>query len=132
MRLYPPIWSIGRYVDNNYTVGNYTIPIGSTLLMSQYVMHHDPRYFSEPEQFNPSRWTEEFRTHLPRFSYFPFGGGIRGCIGESFAWMEGILVIATIAQNWVLRLAPNHHVELDPVITLRPKYGMKMALSSRK
>lgn len=132
MRLYPPIWSIGRYVDYNYTVGNYTIPIGSTLLMSQYVMHHDPRYFSEPEQFNPSRWTEEFRAHLPRFSYFPFGGGIRGCIGESFAWMEGILVIATIAQNWVFRLVPHQHVELDPMITLRPKYGMKMALSSRK
>ena len=132
MRLYPPIWSIGRYVDDNYTIGNYTIPIGSTLLMSQYVMHHDLRYFSEPEQFNPSRWTEEFKTHLPRFSYFPFGGGIRGCIGESFAWMEGILVIATIAQNWILHLAPNHNVELDPVITLRPKYGMKMKLSSRK
>jgi cytochrome P450 len=76
-----------------------TIPAGSSILMSQYVMHHDSRYYEEPERFNPDRWTAEFKTQLPRFSYFPFGGGIRGCIGEPFAWMEGILIIAIIAQS---------------------------------
>ena len=99
--------------------------------MSQFVMHHDPRYFEEPNRFNPDRWTEEFKTHLPRFSYFPFGGGIRGCIGESFAWMEGILVIATLARKWEMRKVPTQRVKLDPAITLRPKYGMKMKLKFR-
>lgn len=131
MRLYPPVWSIGRYVDNNYALGKYTIPIGSTILMSQYVMHHDPRYYDEPDRFDPERWSVEARSSRPRFSYFPFGGGIRACIGESFAWMEGILILATIARQWKMRLAPSHRVELDPAITLRPKYGLKMKLERR-
>src|ERR671931_2343044 len=80
IRIYPPVWTIGRYVENDYSVGDYTIPAGSSLLMSQYVMHHDPRYYDQPEKFNPDRWTEEFKAHLPRFCYFPFGGGIRGCV----------------------------------------------------
>jgi cytochrome P450 len=132
MRLYPPVWTMGRYVENNYNVGEYTIPAGSSILMSQYLMHHDPRYYEEPEQFNPDRWTPEFKTHSPRFSYFPFGGGIRGCIGEPFAWMEGILIIATIAQMWTMRLVSGQRIKLDPAITLRPKYGMKMKLIQRK
>lgn len=132
MRLYPPVWTMGRYVENDYNIGEYTIPAGSSILMSQYVMHHDPRYYEEPEQFNPDRWTAEFKTRLPRFSYFPFGGGIRGCIGEPFAWMEGILIIATIAQKWKMRLVPGQRIKLDPAITLRPKYGMKMKLIQRK
>jgi cytochrome P450 len=132
MRLYPPVWTMGRYVENDYNVGEYTIPAGSSILMSQYVMHHDPRYYEEPEQFNPDRWTAKFKTQLPRFSYFPFGGGIRGCIGEPFAWMEGILIIAIIAQMWTMRLVPGQRIKLDPAITLRPKYGMKMKLIRRK
>jgi cytochrome P450 len=84
------------------------------------------------EEFNPNRWTDDFKAHLPRFSYFPFGGGIRGCIGESFAWMEGILIIATIAQEWSMRLVPSQHIKLDPAITLRSRYGMKMELLQRK
>jgi cytochrome P450 len=132
MRLYPPVWTMGRYVENDYNVGEYTIPAGSSILMSQYVMHHDPRYYEKPEQFNPDRWTAGFKTQLPRFSYFPFGGGIRGCIGEPFAWMEGILIIATIAQKWTMRLVPGQRIKLDPAITLRPKYGMKMKLIRRK
>jgi cytochrome P450 len=132
MRLYPPVWTMGRYVENDYNIGEYIIPAGSSILMSQYVMHHDPRYYEEPEQFNPDRWTAEFKTQLPRFSYFPFGGGIRGCIGEPFAWMEGILIIAIIAQKWKMRLVPGQRIKLDPAITLRPKYGMKMKLIQRK
>lgn len=131
MRLYPPVWTIGRYVENDYSVGEYTIPAGSSILMSQYVMHHDPRHYEEPEEFNPDRWTDEFKNHLPRFSYFPFGGGIRGCIGEPFAWMEGVLIIATIAQKWTMHLIPSQCIKLDPAITLRPKYGMKMKLLER-
>jgi cytochrome P450 len=132
MRLYPPVWTMGRLVENDYHVGEYTIPAGSSILMSQYVMHHDPRYYEEPEHFNPDRWTTKFKTDLPRFSYFPFGGGIRGCVGEPFAWMEGILIIATIAQKWTMHLVPGQRIKLDPAITLRPKYGMKMKLIRRK
>ncbi len=131
MRLYPPVWTIGRFVENDYSAGGYHIASGSSILMSQFVMHHDPRYYEEPDRFNPDRWTEEFKTHLPRFSYFPFGGGIRGCIGESFAWMEGVLVIATLAQKWEMRKLASQRVKLDSAITLRPKYGMKMNLKQR-
>jgi cytochrome P450 len=132
MRLYPPVWTMGRYVENDYPVGDYTIPAGSAIIMSQYVMHHNPRYYEEPEEFNPERWTAEFKTKLPRFSYFPFGGGIRGCIGEPFAWMEGTLVIAVIAQKWSMRLVSGQRIKLDPAITLRPKYGMKMKMIQRE
>jgi cytochrome P450 len=132
MRVYPPVWTMGRRVENDYSVGEYTIPAGSSILMCQYVMHHDPRYYEKPEEFNPDRWTDDFKTRLPRFSYFPFGGGIRGCIGESFAWMEGVLIIATIAQEWSMHLVPSQRIKLDPAITLRSKYGMKMKLSQRR
>jgi cytochrome P450 len=99
--------------------------------MSQYVMHRNARYFTEPLKFVPERWTAEAREARPQFSYFPFGGGPRRCIGEGFAWMEGILLIATIAQQWQMRLVPNHPVVLKPVITLRPKHGMRMTVTRR-
>jgi cytochrome P450 len=132
MRIYPPVWTMGRRVENDYSVGEYTVPAGSSILMCQYVMHHDPRYYEKPEEFNPDRWTDDFKARLPRFSYFPFGGGIRGCIGEPFAWMEGVLIIATIAQEWSMHLVPSQRIKLDPAITLRSKYGMKMKLSQRR
>ncbi len=131
MRLFPPVWSMGRHVDSDFTLGDFTIPAGSSILMSQYVMHRNPRYYNEPNLFYPDRWNAKMRSSLPRFSYFPFGGGMRACIGESFAWMEGILVLAIIARRWKLRLVHGHPVELDPSITLRPKYGMKMKLERR-
>jgi cytochrome P450 len=126
MRIYPPVWSIGRLVEEDYLIDKYTIPKGSSILMSQYVMHHDSRYYDNPGEFNPDRWTDEFKRHLPRFSYFPFGGGIRGCIGESFAWQEGILLIATVSSYWRLELIPNQKIKMDPGITLNPKNGIKM------
>ncbi len=132
MRLYPPAWTIGRQVINDCKVGKYTLPAGSIVLMSQYVMHHNPRYFPDPDVFYPDRWTKETKLRLPRFSYFPFGGGIRGCVGEPFAWMEGILLISTICRQWKMHHDPEHKVELKPLITLRPKYGMRMKLEYRQ
>jgi cytochrome P450 len=131
LRLYPPAWVIGREAKRDTTIGSYQVPKGSVPLMSQYVMHRDPRYFSEPERFDPDRWRPESRARLPSFAYFPFGGGSRACIGEPFALMEGVLALATIAQNWKLRLVPGHRIELAPRITLRPKYGMMMTVSKR-
>jgi cytochrome P450 len=94
-------------------------------------LHHDSRFFPEPQRFDPQRWTTEARESRPQFSYFPFGGGPRRCIGEGFAWMEGILLIATLARQWRMRLAPDQQVEVRPVITLRPKHGMRMTLTRR-
>jgi cytochrome P450 len=133
MRLYPPAWTLGRQALTDYATidNNYVIPKGSIILMSQYVMHHNPRYFSNAEEFDPDRWTKDFKSNLPRFSYFPFGGGIRGCVGEPFAWIEGILVLATICRKWKMQHDPSHIVELKPLITLRPKYGMRMKLTRR-
>jgi cytochrome P450 len=131
MRLYPPAWAIGRQAIEDCKIGDYIIPAGSSVLMSQYLMHHDPRYFPEPERFDPERWNSQEKAKRPRFSYFPFGGGVRSCIGETFAWMEGILVIATIARRWKMRIMPGHPVDLQPLVTLRPKYGMQMRLIDR-
>jgi cytochrome P450 len=131
MRLYPPAWAIGRLALGETEVGGYRIPAGSLVLLSQYAMHHDARYFTEPERFDPLRWTSEAREARPQYSYFPFGGGSRRCIGEGFAWMEGILLLATLAQGWRLRLVPNHPVKPHPVITLRPRHGMLMRLERR-
>jgi cytochrome P450 len=131
MRLYPPAWIIGRRAIDDYPIGGFVAPARSILVMSQYVMHRDPRYFREPERFDPDRWTPAFRAALPKFAYFPFGGGPRQCIGESFAWMELVLVVATFAQRWSLAHVPTHRVALQPVLTLRAKYGMEMMLHAR-
>jgi cytochrome P450 len=132
MRLYPPAWTMGRRALSDYQVGGFVIPANSIVLMSPWVMHHDARYFPDPFRFDPERWTSIERESRPKFSYFPFGGGPRVCIGEQFAWMEGVLLIATIAQRWKMRLEPGHVVEPKPMITLRPKYGMRMIVESRE
>src|ERR1700735_2847105 len=129
MRLYPPAWAIGRRVKEEYSIGQYTVPSRSILMMSPYVVHRDPRWFPEPEQFNPDRWSQP--DDRPKFSYFPFGGGMRVCIGERFAWMEGVLLLATVAQKWRLRLSPAQKVDVLPLITLRTKYGMRMTIEKR-
>ena len=131
MRLYPPAWIVAREVLKPYRVADYVVPAGAIVLMSQYVMHHDPRFFPDPFRFDPLRWTPEARAERPKFSYFPFGGGPRQCVGESFAWMEGILAIATLARDWQMRLVPGHPVALLPLITLRPRYGMQMTVERR-
>ena len=131
MRLYPPAWAIGRLATKEIEIGGYRIAPGSLVLVSQYVMHRDARYYPEPERFDPERWTMEAREARPQFSYFPFGAGARRCIGESFAWMEGILLIATLARRFRMRHVPTHPVELQPLITLRPKHGMLMTVHKR-
>ncbi len=131
MRLYPPAWILGRRALTPYPIGDYVAPANSLILLSPYVMHHDARYFPEPGRFDPERWTPEARASRPRFSYFPFGGGPRQCIGEGFAWMEGILLLATLAQRWRLRHLPDHPVELQPLITLQPRHGLRMIVERR-
>lgn len=128
MRLYPPVWAVARRAIKDYEVGGYVLPAGSFVFMSQYVTHRDARFYPDPLRFDPERWTPERQASRPQFAYFPFGGGPRRCIGESFAWMEGILILATLARKWGMRLEPSQRVELKPLITLRPKYGMKMIL----
>ena len=131
LRLYPPAWMTARRALNDYEVAGFIAPVRSIMIVSQYVMHRDHRYFHEPLRFDPERWTPEFKAALPKFAYFPFGGGPRGCIGEGFAWMEMILVVAALAKRWSLRLDPRHPVVPQPLITLRPKYGLTMTTLHR-
>jgi cytochrome P450 len=131
MRLYPPAWAMGRYARNDFQLGEYRLPAQTTVLISQFVTHRDPRYFPDPLRFDPQRFTAEAKSKRAKFTYFPFGAGVRQCIGESFAWMEGVLVLATFLQKWKLRLVPNQCVEPQPLITLRPKYGMRMQVEAR-
>jgi cytochrome P450 len=131
MRVFPPVWEIGRQPVRDVEIGGYLIPKGTVVGMSQFVVHRDERWFPEPRRFDPERWEPEEEAKRPRYSYFPFGGGPRLCIGEPFAWMEGILLLATIAQEWRFRLVPGHPIAPDPKITVRPKYGMRMTASRR-
>jgi cytochrome P450 len=127
LRLYPPAWGIGRRSLADFEIGGYTIPNGSIVAMSPWVTHRDVRWFPEPLRFLPERWGVD-DTGRPKFSYFPFGGGARVCIGERFAMAEGILLLATLGQRWRFRLEPGHRVETRPLITLRARYGMRMRL----
>jgi cytochrome P450 len=131
MRLYPPAWAMGRYALNDFQLGEFFLPAKTTVLMSQFITHRDPRFFPDPLRFDPERFTPEAKARRAKFTYFPFGAGFRQCIGESFAWMEGVLLLATLGQKWKLRLVPDHPVEPEPLITLRPKHGMRMHLEAR-
>jgi len=131
MRLYPSAWAMGRYARHDFQLGEFFLPAKTTVLMSQFITHRDPRFFPDPLRFDPERFTPEARSRRTKLTYFPFGAGVRQCIGESFAWMEGVLLLATLAQKWKLRLVPGHRVEPEPLITLRPKYGMRMQVESR-
>jgi cytochrome P450 len=131
MRLYPPAWSLARTVISDFELRGYLIPGGSNVVMSQWIMHRNPAYFPDPQKFDPDRWATENSQKLPRFAYFPFGGGPRQCIGSSFAMMEATMLLATIAQRFRLRSIPDHPVLLVPSFTLRPKYGMRMTFESR-
>lgn len=131
IRLYPPAWAVARRAKEDYDLDGYTVPSGTDIFMSQFVVHRDPRHYKEPHRFNPDRWTKEFEEELPKFAYFPFGGGPRRCIGEPFAWMEGVIVLASIIPNWKMRLVPKQNIVPDALITIRPKHGVKMILEKR-
>ena len=132
MRLYPPIWTTGRMAFQDFDLGGWRIPAGAILTAPQLIVHRDPRWYDEPEQFRPDRWTPAFRESLPRFAYFPFGGGPRVCIGEGFAAMEARLLLTTIAQSWQLTHDPQHQIRLLPRISLRSQGGMPMHLQRRR
>ena len=131
LRLYPPAWAMGRYARNDFALGEFFLPARTTVLISQFITHRDPRYFPDPLRFDPNRFSPEAKAQRTKFTYFPFGAGVRQCIGESFAWMEGVLILATLAQKWKLKLVPGHQIEPQPLITLRPKYGMRMQVEAR-
>jgi cytochrome P450 len=131
LRLYPPAWAIGRKAKADFTLGGFEIPAGSICIVSPYVVQRDERWFPNPDKFDPERWTEEARNARPKFSYFPFGGGARVCIGERFAWMEGVILLAAIAQKWRFRLAPGQKVEPLPLVTLRVNHGLRMIAELR-
>ncbi len=131
MRLYPPAYGFGREALEDCEIAGYHVPARCTVFMMPWLVHRDARWFPDPLRFDPDRWQGDFAKTLPAFAYMPFGGGPRRCIGNSFAMMEAVLLLATIAQRFRLTLVPNHPVEPFPSITLRPKYGMKMTLRAR-
>jgi cytochrome P450 len=132
MRLYPPAWVMGRLAIAPFELAGRSFPVGTNVWFSQYVVHRDPRHFADPEQFRPDRWLDGLAKRLPRFAYFPFGGGPRQCIGNVFAQTEAVLLLATIAQKYRLHLVPEHVVEPMPSITLRPRRGVKVRVETRR
>lgn len=132
LRLYPPTWIFIRKARQVDTLpSGVRIPAGAKLYLCQYVMHRNPRYFPQPERFNPERFSESVKRQRPQFAYFPFGGGPRVCIGESFAKMEGVLVLACIAQRFRFTLVPDQEIVPEPKMTLRPKNGIWIRVESR-
>lgn len=126
MRLYPPAWAMGRQATQEIEIGPYRVPKGTFFFFSQYIVQRNPKYFPDPLRFDPERFTPEAKAGRPKFAYFPFGGGGRQCIGESFAWMEAVLVLATLAQRWRLRVVADQTIDVQPKITLRPKFGIQV------
>ena len=133
MRLYPPAWGIGRRAIEDFELSGYRIPAGTNVFLMQWLTHRDERFFPEPERFEPQRWRDDpiRRGKLPRFAYFPFGGGPRVCIGAGFAMMEAVLLLASIAQRYSFSLPPDAIVKPFFSITLRPKDGLRMQLHRR-
>jgi cytochrome P450 len=131
LRLYPPAWGMNRIALKDCEIGGYAVPAGAAVAMSQWVMHRDSRYFENPTVFNPDRWTEEMEKGLPRYAYFPFGGGPRLCVGRDFTMLELVLVVATVAQRYQFRLVPEHRVQREVSITLRPKGGIWVTADSQ-
>ncbi len=132
MRLFPPAWAIGRLALEDHEFGGYKIPKGALILLSPYIAQRDARFWENADDFLPERWEKQsIKEASNKYIYFPFGGGVRRCIGEGFAWTEGVLLLATLARKWKLRLAPEQKIALKPLMTLRPKYGMKMKIEKR-
>lgn len=131
MRLMPAVYVVGREALADMELGGYRIPRGTTLMMSQWVLHRDPRFWDEPEKFQPERWAEPRIKQVPHFAYFPFGGGPRVCVGNNFAMLESVLILAAIVQRFRCTLAPGHFVEALPTFTLRPRNGILATIQAR-
>jgi cytochrome P450 len=131
LRVYPPAWVIGRQSTAPFALGSYQFPEGTVVLVSQWVNHRDPRYFHEPEAFRPERWLDGLARQIPKYAYYPFGGGPRMCIGHGFARMEAALLLAAIMQRYHLELVPGQEIVPQPSITLRPRHGIRMVLRRR-
>jgi cytochrome P450 len=129
MRLYPPAWTIGREPLEDFEARGYRVRAGSIVLVSPWLVHRDPRWWSDPLEFRPERWLGDAEASHPRYAYFPFGGGPRMCIGEGFAWMEGVLALATLARRWRLRPVPGAAPTPQPRITLRA-IGVQMRVEA--
>jgi cytochrome P450 len=132
LRLYPTVWILGREAIEPTEVGGYRVPVGTTVYMSQWIIHRDARFFDDPESFRPERWEDGLAKRIPRYAYFPFGGGPRICIGNAFAMMESVLLLATIARRFRLALKPGAVVKPLPTMTLRADGGIPMVLSARR
>jgi cytochrome P450 len=134
LRLYPPVWVTARTAAVTYEYRGTTIPAGSLLLVPQIVIHRDPRFFSDPMRFDPDRFLSNAASTRPRYAYFPFGAGPRMCIGESFAWMEAVLVLASVLRDWRLELPAqaSPELELNPQISLRPRDGIWLVATRRR
>ncbi len=131
MRLLPPVYVLGREATAPTELGGYPLRRGTTVLMSQWVTHRDPRWFDEPEKFRPERWDNDLIHRIPKYAYYPFGGGPRVCIGNTFAMLEAVLLLAAVGRRYRFRLATGHPVEPWPSITLRPRYGLRAVLEPR-
>ena len=132
LRLYPPAYILARTSIAPSSIGGYDFPVGTTILVSQWVMHRDARYYDDPSAFRPERWLDGLAGRLPAGAYFPFGDGPRRCIGQGFALLESALVIATIARKFRFKLVPGHPVVPEPLVTLRPKHGIRMTIHARE
>lgn len=131
MRLYPPAFGLGRESIEDSEIGGFHIPRKSQVFMFQWATHRDARFFADPHAFVPERWTEEFTDSLPKYAYFPFGGGPRTCIGNYFATMEIILLMATIGQRFRFSMAEDKPVEVLPAMSLRPAGPVNVRLHAR-
>ncbi len=131
MRLYPPAYAFGREAISDCEIGGYHVPAGTTIFLSQFVTQRDPRFFENPLEFRPERWANDLVKKIPKYAYFPFSGGPRQCIGNSFAMMEAVLLLVTILRDFHLELVSDQPVVPQASITMRPKYGLKMILKKR-
>ena len=131
LRMYPPAYIMARTSIAPSSFGGYDFPVGSTMMVSQWVMHRDARYFDDPDSFRPERWLDGLADRLPAGAYFPFGDGPRRCIGQGFALLESALVIGALAQRFRFKLVPGTTVAPEPLVTLRPKNGIRMTIHAR-
>ncbi len=128
MRMYPPAWAIGREAQEEFELGGNRFPKGTNIFLSPWAMHHDERTFADPERFDPDRWNDGLARRLHKFAYFPFGGGPRVCIGNAFAMMESVLLLASFARRFDVTLAPSARIATTSSVTLRPKHGVRVDL----